>query len=597
MLTLVNRAYPTVFGVENPVYSWQGTLPTIDAMGKSVCSTVNSPSHVTIPYKATITPSFKVGTKDKEDPFGYIYSLDSPVCFLPANPDLNPNDAAPKLCQAGGVCGAHAESTALYLTETSSSVESVPDAATKQVPTPKSSNPEPTPSPKTPEPTPSPDTPAPKPNTPAPNSPTSVPYTPASVPAVNTPVTPRKSTTLDAAAGIGALLNPGSQQTPAQAGSTQPAIQQPTAGTPTQPAAFPLTQNPSPTLLTPATVIIVGSSSIVANSDSVFVISGQSLSAGGAVIVGGTSIVLGSAGSAGQVAVVGGVTQQVQTVSVAQNGHKAPASIITFGGQAITANSNSAFVVGGQTVAPGSAVIIAGTTVSVLQSGVDVVINGETQTIQAGPQPTSSPILTLSGQTYAANSQSAYVIAGQTLAAGKTIVISGTTIALASTGGVAVINGVTQTIASSPGAAAAILTINGQAVTANSQSNYVVSGQTLAPGHEILIGTGSSATTLSLATDAAGHSILIVNGKTSTFATGAASTGTSGNSTTSKTSSTSTNGVGDYIASGIGFGSTGTSTSTSAATTATAGAVIARIGNSVVYFGSLVGIFGAIMWV
>lgn len=53
---IVNRAYPTNLGVENPVYSWQGTLPTIDAMGKPVCSTVKSPSHVTIPYQATLTP-------------------------------------------------------------------------------------------------------------------------------------------------------------------------------------------------------------------------------------------------------------------------------------------------------------------------------------------------------------------------------------------------------------------------------------------------------------------------------------------------------------------------------------------------------------
>lgn len=276
-------------GVENPLYSWQGTLPTIDAMGKSVCSTVKSPSHVTIPYQATLTPSFDVATKDKEDPFGYIYSLDSPVCFLPANQDINPNDAAPKLCDRVGVCGAHAQQTALYLTETSSSVESVPDAANKQVPTPK---------PKDPAPEPSPNTPAPKPNNPdpAPNTPPQAPSTPVPVPAQNTP-SPQQSTSPDAAANIGALLNPGSQPTPAQASATQPIILQPTAatgGVPNQSAASPAPQNPPPSP-SPAAVIVVGSSSIVANSDSVFVVGGQSLSAGGAVIVDGTSITLGSA--------------------------------------------------------------------------------------------------------------------------------------------------------------------------------------------------------------------------------------------------------------------------------------------------------------
>jgi hypothetical protein len=336
-------------------------------------------------------------------------------------------------------------------------------------------------------------------------------------------------------------------------------------------------------------VIVVGSSSFVANSDSAFVIGGQSLSAGGAVVVGGTSIALGSAG---QVAVVGGVTQQVQTVPVAQNTPTAAAPVFSIGGQAITANSDSAFVVAGQTVAPGSAVIVGGTTVSLLPSGDGVVINGATQTFQAGASSVPSPVLTLNGQTYSANSQSAYVIAGQTLSAGRTIIVSGTTIALASTGGVAVIDGVTQTIA--PSSVPAVLTINGQTVTANPKSSYIISGQTLAPGHPITIGTGSSATTLSLATDGAGHPVVVVNGKTSTLTSGGPHTGAGSNSTTTKTSSTSTNGVGDFIASGIGFSSAGTSQPTSTATTAGA----ARIGfeTSALVLTSFLGVVVAFLW-
>ncbi|TID21008.1 hypothetical protein E6O75_ATG05773 [Venturia nashicola] len=591
-------AYPTDLGVENPIYSWKGTLPTVDAMGKAVCSTAKSP--VTIPYQATLTPSFKPGTKDKEDPFGYIYSLDAPVCFMPANPDINPNDAAPKLCEKAAVCGAHAESTALYLTETSSSVESVAEATNKPGSTPKPKTPDSTPSPNTPAPkpntpSPKPSTPAPKPDTPvpapAPSSPTPVPSTPAPVPAQNTPDPTQKNTSPDAAAGIGALLNPGSQPTPAQAGSTQPVTQQPTVGAvkaSNQPAGSPVAKasdSPSPS---PAAVIIVGSSSIVANPDSVFVIGGQSLSAGGAVVVSGTSIALGSAG---QVAVVGGVIQQVQTVPVAPHIPTAQASVISVGGQPITANSNSAFIIAGQTVVPGSAVVIAGTTISVLPSGVGAVVNGATQTFQAGPQPSLSLVLTLGSQTYAANLQSAYVIAGQTLSAGKTVIVSGTTLAMASSGGVAIINGVTQTIASSP--IAAVFTINGQTFTASPQSSYIISEQTLTLSHPITIEIGSSATTFNLATDGTGQPVVVVNGKTSTLTSGGALTSTPSDSTTGELSSTSTNGIGDFIASGIGFSTAGSSSPTRTVTTA--GVTRHSIEMSAVFLSSLMGIFGVML--
>lgn len=476
------------------------------------------------------------------------------------------------------MCGAHAEQTALYLTETSSSVESVPDAANNQVPTPK---------PNTPGPAPSPNIPAPKPNTsdPAPNTPATVSNTPAPDIAQNT--------SPDVAANIGALLNPGSLPNQAQASPIQPGVPQSTAGTrgaPTQPASSPVAKISSPSSPSPAAVVIVGSSSIVANSDSMYVIGGQSLSAGGVVIAGGTSITLGSAG---QVAVVGGATQQVQTVSVPPNTAAPPAPVISVGGQAITANSNSVFVLAGQTIAPGSGVVIAGTTISILSSGGGIIVDGVTQPFQAGAPSAATPVLNLNGQTYAANSQSAYVIAGQTLSAGKPIVVSGTTIALASTGGVAVINSVPQTIASSSRAAG--LTINGQTITANLQSSYVISGQTLVPGHPITIGTGSSATILSLATDSAGHTVVVVNGKTYTLASGGPLTGAGNNSTTTKTSSSSTNGVGDYIASGIGFSSVGTSKPTSMATTA--GADINGPEMSTLFFSSLLGIVGVMRWI
>lgn len=551
MLTAVNRAYPTALGIENPVYSWQGTLPTIDAMGKPVCSTVSSPSRATVPYQAAITPSFTVGTKDKEDPFGYLYSLDKPVCLHPANKDINPDDAAPKLCSADGVCGAHALQTALYLTETSSSFENVPDAANKPAPTPTPYNPYLVPAPKPNPPDPAPalkpnppyPAPAPKPNpadpAPAPKPPTPVPNTPALVPAQTTPVLSQPIKTPDAAAGIAALLNPGSQPAPAQVGWTPPAIPQPTIGTGganTQAANSPIAETPnSPPpapapASAPAAVIVVGSNSITANPDSVFVIGGQSLSPGGAVIVDGTSITLDSAG---QVAVVGGVTQQVQTVPAAQNEPPAPAPtpIFSIGDQTITAHPNAPIVVAGETIAPGTAVVVEGNTISVLPSSVGIVVNGVTQIFQPEPHPLPPPGLILNGQTYTVNPQSAYVIGEQTLLPGQTIVVSGTTIALAPSGDVAVINGVTQTIAPSPA----------PTITTNDPN-----------------GIGSNATTPTI-------------------------------------SGTSTNGVGDYIASGIGFGSNGTSKPKG--TTTSAGAGNSGIEMGALFFGSLIGIFGVMLFV
>lgn len=528
---------------------------------------MKSPKFVTVNYRATITPAFILDrTPDDEDPFGYLYSLASPVCIGSADASINPNDAAPRLCSRSKVCGISAQQTALYLTTTSSSVEDVPAAANKQGATPK---------PTTPEPAPAPNTPLPAPNTPAPapaqNTPAAVPKIPAPAPAQNTPVAQQK-TSPDAAAGIGAVLNPGTQLTPLQADPTQP----------TQPATTPDVKSPGSPSPSPAAVIVVGSSSIIAHSNSVFVISGQSLSAGGAVVVEGTSI---SLGSAGQVAVIGGVTQQVQTVHAAQTTPILPAPVISIAGSAITAQSNSAFIVDGQTIAPGSAIVVAGATVSVLLSGAGVVVNGATQTFQVSVPSTASPVLTVNGQTYSENTQSAYVIAGQTLSAGKTLVVSGTTIALASTGGVVVINGVTQTLA--PSSKPAALTINGQTITANPQSSYIISGQTLAPGHPITIGSGTSATTLSLATDGAGHPVVVVNGKTSTLG----SSGSVG-STASKTSSTTTIGVGDFVASGIGFSSAGAPQ----ATATTAGSATLFSGMSALIPCSLLGSLGVLMW-
>jgi hypothetical protein len=62
------------------------------------------------------------------------------------------------------------------------------------------------------------------------------------------------------------------------------------------------------------------------------------------------------------------------------------------------------------------------------------------------------------------------------------------------------------------------LTIGTDTFAPNSQSQYVVADQTLKPGGAaVTIGSGSSKTAISLATNEAGHTIAVVNGQSSAF--------------------------------------------------------------------------------
>jgi hypothetical protein len=494
-------------------------------MGTSVCSTATLtrsggfPDWVTVPYHVSQLPATITQTTDSADPFGYFYQLQSPVCLGGADKTSNPDDAAPKLCSSAGVCGVTAVGTAKFLTETSSSTENVPPPA--------AASPTPPPAAKTP---PAAKSPPPAQESPSPDPPQSVQNKPAS--------------SVNVGANIASFIAPTSTNVGANIASFI---------APPSPTITP-NELPATEVSTVAPAIVVGSSTIVANSESVFVVGGQSLSAGGTVVVQGTTIAVGSAGS---VAVINGVTQAVQTVTPPP-----PSPVLSVNGQDITANSNSAFVVGGQTLTVGGSVVVSGTTISLASKGGIAVVNGATQTLATPGSKATPEIITINGQTISANQNSVSVVAGKTLTPGSSIVVSGTTISLASTGGIAVVNGVTQTLAH-PGSptVSAFLTINGQTYTENSQSQFVVAGQTLAPGHPITVGSGSSTTVISLTTDSAGHPVVIMNGKTSTISASGSQSTSSGSisHTASNTTMTTTTGVGDIIASGVGLQNTGTS--------------------------------------
>ncbi|KAF2165180.1 hypothetical protein M409DRAFT_56058 [Zasmidium cellare ATCC 36951] len=104
----------------------------------------------------------------------------------------------------------------------------------------------------------------------------------------------------------------------------------------------------------------------------------------------------------------------------------AVAPVITIGASPITANSADQYVVDDQTLAPGSAIEVSGTTYSLPSAGSPVV------TAPPVGAPASLPTFTVGGSAVTANSASEYVIGGETLAPGSAVVVSGTTISLAS---------------------------------------------------------------------------------------------------------------------------------------------------------------------
>lgn len=262
-----------------------------------------------------------------------------------------------------------------------------------------------------------------------------------------------------------------------------------------------VTQTLSPPLITPAPAFYLGGNAYGTNGGAAFVVEGQVLTPGGAITVSGTPVSFVKEGTA---VVVGGFTQILpQTSALA-------APVLDFNGQVYTAQANSAFVVGGQTLTPGGVITISGSKISYASGGTAVVINGVTQALTR-PSPTSTPVLTIGGQTYTARVGSSFVIDGTTLVPGAQITVDGTTISLADAGTAVVVNGVTKTIPQGTAASGAILTIGDRTYTARSGPNFVIEGQTLIPGEAITF----DGTSVSLAP---GGTAVVVNGVTQRLA-------------------------------------------------------------------------------
>lgn len=286
-----------------------------------------------------------------------------------------------------------------------------------------------------------------------------------------------------------------------------------------------------------STVVNVNGVPITASSEQVFTVGGQQLAAGGsAITVDGTTLSLAADGST---AVVNGQTESLQMATMDSSGNayggsqQAPGAeanipLITLGSQTFTANAATQFSLApGATLTPGGAVTFSGTTVSLAGDASQVVVNGQTEGLRA-PMVTPAPAITMDGMVYAANAGSTYDIDGSMLTPGGVIMVSGSTISLASDASEIVVNGQTTTLSSggsrtAPASndatitAAPVLTVDGQTVQGNGQGpTYVISGETLTPGGAITFtNANGDVETLSLDSGAS-ELVSIANGATQT---------------------------------------------------------------------------------
>ncbi|KAF1963203.1 hypothetical protein CC80DRAFT_531031 [Byssothecium circinans] len=175
-------------------------------------------------------------------------------------------------------------------------------------------------------------------------------------------------------------------------------------------------------------------------------------------------------------------------------------------------------VIGGETLRVGQTIVINGATIAVptAESGSRILIDGKT--ISVAPLPTGPAILTVGGIPLTANPQSQIIVGSQTLTpGGPAITFDGSTLSLASSGTIAVVDGATKTLSPAPWITAKpVLAVDGHSVTANvigGTTAFVLGpSQTLTDGGVVTV----SGTTYSMPTSASG-SVIVVNGVSSTF--------------------------------------------------------------------------------
>lgn len=224
-------------------------------------------------------------------------------------------------------------------------------------------------------------------------------------------------------------------------------------------------------------VLPIGDTAITANSVSQFIIGSQTLTPGGVVTVAGTPISLPSGSG---YALVGSST--VPLIGSPAITHSP--SLLKFAGQTYTANSNNgAFVVGDQTVTPGGAITVAGTRISLAPTAAYAVIGTSTIPLSGN----SPDVITFAGSTYKPTSgsftiDSQTLAPGGAITVSGTVI----SLSPASPTPYAVIGSSTVPLASAT-PKPDLLTFGRQVYTANSLTDFVIAGQTLTPGGVITV--------------------------------------------------------------------------------------------------------------
>ncbi|KAK5122237.1 hypothetical protein LTR85_004147 [Meristemomyces frigidus] len=206
---------------------------------------------------------------------------------------------------------------------------------------------------------------------------------------------------------------------------------------------------------TPAPTLTAAGATPMMDSASRYEIDSQTLSPGGlAITVSGTTYSLLSSGTA-----------------IVINGHTSALSI-----GAPEATSSQQW----QELLPGSVLVIAGTTYSLPSSGAGIYVNGVSGAL---PTAAGGPTDTLNSPALASSNVNGYLIAGQSLDPGSDVVVSGTTYSLPSVGPGLYVNGLSTALASG----ASPTPVGGVLITPSSVTEYLVAGQTLVPGSDVVV--------------------------------------------------------------------------------------------------------------
>ncbi|KAL5321204.1 hypothetical protein ACEPPN_012016 [Leptodophora sp. 'Broadleaf-Isolate-01'] len=216
--------------------------------------------------------------------------------------------------------------------------------------------------------------------------------------------------------------------------------------------------------------IAIGSQTVTQDTASNFIFGSQTLVPGSAITVNGHQI---SAAASGGALILNPAPPKSTSSPSAEAGSAPAPAVVVVDGTSITGNTESGFVIGTQTLFPGSAITASGQVIT-LPSPITTQTPAPTQT----PSPETIPVILIGSSTFTQNSASAFIIGSQTLSPGSAVTISGQVISLSPTGNAVIVNGATATR-------------NPTTFSTEIQApitSLVVAGQTLTAGGRVTVG-------------------------------------------------------------------------------------------------------------